>query len=166
MRTALILMVISFVMFPFFFEAQSATVGDIVTDFTLEDVDGNDVSLYDYEDYVIFINYFGIFCSHCSAEVPYLENNIWQYYNELGGNSNDVPVVVLGLTDLREAHAGSNGDYDQGYINLVNHIANKGITYPVLIEDEARTANHPRQCRSLWEREHNKHRKTYPVICD
>ena len=33
--------------------------GDVVSDFTLLDLEGNQVSLSDYEGYVIFINFFG-----------------------------------------------------------------------------------------------------------
>lgn len=32
-------------------------VGDVVDDFTLDDVDGNPVSLYDFQGMVIFINF-------------------------------------------------------------------------------------------------------------
>ena len=32
--------------------------GDIVENFTLEDMDGNAVNLYDYNGYAIFINFF------------------------------------------------------------------------------------------------------------
>jgi len=40
--------------------AQTYSEGDIANDFTLMDVDGNEVSLYDYEGYAIFINFFGV----------------------------------------------------------------------------------------------------------
>jgi len=46
--------------FPMIIIGEGTEAGNIATNFSLEDVDGNIVSLFDYDGYVIFINYFGI----------------------------------------------------------------------------------------------------------
>ena len=41
-------------------DAQVVKKGDIAPDFTLQDMDGNEHTLYEYEGYVIFFNIFGV----------------------------------------------------------------------------------------------------------
>jgi hypothetical protein len=37
---------------------QTYVIGDVVDNFTLLDMDGNSVSLFDYEGYAIYLNFF------------------------------------------------------------------------------------------------------------
>ena len=59
-------------------------IGDVVNDFTLLDVDGNSVSLYDFEGDVILLNFFATWCPPCNEESPILEQHFWQEYQDQG----------------------------------------------------------------------------------
>jgi len=123
------------VAFCFSVDAQ-VTQGDVVPDFTLKDMDGNERTLYEYEDYVIFFNIFGATDYYSGKEAPYLETDIWQYYNNMGGNANGVPVMVIGYSDITGAWSGSGGKYSTGLKEMKNFIDEHNITYTILIEDK------------------------------
>jgi len=72
-------------------------LGDTVNDFTLLDLDGNSVSLYDFEGDVILLNFFATWCPPCNEESPILETNFWQQYQDQG-------FTVLAV-NLLEEHA-------------------------------------------------------------
>ena len=59
-------------------------LGDTVEDFTLPDLDGNPVSLYDFQGDVILLNFFATWCPPCNDESPILEENFWQEYQDYG----------------------------------------------------------------------------------
>ncbi len=50
-----------------------ATVGQPAPDFTLPDLDGESVSLSDFEGRPLFINFWRINCTPCREELPYLQ---------------------------------------------------------------------------------------------
>jgi cytochrome c biogenesis protein CcmG/thiol:disulfide interchange protein DsbE len=51
----------------------AAEVGDPAPDFTLEDMDGNMVSLSDYRGQFVILNFFASWCPPCRAEAPALQ---------------------------------------------------------------------------------------------
>ena len=53
-------------------------VGDTAADFTANDQNNNDVSLYDYSGNVILFNFSADWCGPCNDEAPHLET----FYNE------------------------------------------------------------------------------------
>lgn len=89
-------------------------VGDTMADFTLLDVDGVPVSLYDFRGDIIVINFFATWCPGCNEEAQSLEHEIWQEYREDG-------VTVLAI-DLQEQVA-----------VVKPWIAAQGVTYRVLM---------------------------------
>ncbi len=67
-------------------------VGEIAPDFTLFDLDGNELSLSDFRGKVVFINFWATWCPPCRAEMPEIES-IYQDYK-------DKDVVVIGVDIL------------------------------------------------------------------
>jgi len=76
---------------------QGATVGinvgQIAPDFTLADLDGNEISLSDFRGKAVFINFWATWCPPCRAEMPEIES-VYQDYKDKG-------AVVIGV-DIRE----------------------------------------------------------------
>ncbi len=75
---------------------QEATVGvnvgDLAPDFTLTDLEGNQVSLSDFRGKAVFINFWATWCPPCRAEMPEIEA-VYQEYK-------DKNVVVVGVDIL------------------------------------------------------------------
>ncbi len=69
-------------------------VGEVAPDFTLTDLEGNEVTLSEYRGKVVFINFWATWCPACRAEMPEMEA-IYQEYKDKG-------VVVIGV-DIQEA---------------------------------------------------------------
>ncbi len=85
-------------------------------DFTLNDVDNIQVSLSDFANQVLVLNFFATWCGPCQDEMPRLDTNIWQAYKDQG-------VMVLGI-DLLE---------DLGQVKLF--AVNNGVTFRLAIDD-------------------------------
>ena len=79
-------------------DGQEATagvnVGELAPDFTLIDLEGNQVSLSDFRGKTVFVNFWATWCPPCRAEMPEIEA-VYQEYKDKG-------VVVIGV-DIREA---------------------------------------------------------------
>lgn len=89
-------------------------VGDTMDDFTLLDVDGVPVSLYDFAGDIIVVNFFATWCPGCNEEAQSLEHEVWREYQGDG-------VTVLAI-DLQEQ------------VGVVRSwIAAQGVTYRVLM---------------------------------
>ena len=89
-------------------------LGDTIDDFTLNDLNGNPVSLSDFADDIIVINFFATWCPGCNVEAAILENNIHQVYQEHG-------VTVIAI-DLQEQVA-----------IVQNWVDSQGVTYQILL---------------------------------
>ncbi len=72
--------------------AVNAAVGQPAPDFTLADLDGNQVSLSDLRGKTVFINFWATWCGPCRVEMPEIEAIHQQY--------KDKDVVVLGVDIL------------------------------------------------------------------
>lgn len=82
--------------------------------FTLPDLDGNDVSLSDFEGKVVVLDLWATWCPPCRQEVPLLVS----LYEELG----DRGLVVVGV------------GLDEGGVRVLRPFAEEnGVTYPILI---------------------------------
>jgi peroxiredoxin len=99
--------------------AASALVktGEEAPDFTLQQLDGPQVSLSDFRGKVVLINLFGYNCSFCLAGAATIEK-VWQDYQESGN------FVLLGV------------DIWNGTARQVDAIFRQGTktTYPLLLE--------------------------------
>ncbi|UOQ93993.1 TlpA family protein disulfide reductase [Halobacillus shinanisalinarum] len=59
--------------------STAAEIGDPAPDFTLEDMDGNMVSLSDYQGQFVVLNFFASWCPPCREEAPELQDFEEQY---------------------------------------------------------------------------------------
>ena len=93
-----------------------------VTDFTLNDVDGNSVSLSEYagKGKPVIISFWATWCKPCIAEMPHLQ----QIYER-----NKAVVLAISL-DGPETEA-----------DVAPFVKSKGFTFPVLIDTETRAAS-------------------------
>ncbi|MFC1991764.1 TlpA family protein disulfide reductase [Chloroflexota bacterium] len=69
------------------------TKGTLAPDFTLTDLDGNQVSLSDFRGKTVFLNFWATWCPPCRAEMPEMES-VYQEYK-------DKEVVIIGV-DIQE----------------------------------------------------------------
>jgi peroxiredoxin len=89
-------------------------LGDTVEDFTLLDLDGNPVSLYDFQGDVILLNFFATWCPPCNDEALILEENFWQEYQDEG-------FTVLAVDLLEQAWV------------VEEWVEGLGLTYPTVL---------------------------------
>jgi thiol-disulfide isomerase/thioredoxin len=79
--------------------AAPLDVGGTATDFTLMEVGTqNPVSLYDFEENIVLLDFFAYWCPHCVTAASELEPEIDQYYQQLGGNPDGIPVRLLAVS--------------------------------------------------------------------
>ena len=62
----------------------SYEIGEPVPDFELPSTSGETVRLSDYRGRPVLIFFTTTWCPYCSAEAPFLEQEIWQRYREQG----------------------------------------------------------------------------------
>lgn len=83
-------------------------------DFTLMDINGNAVSLSDFEGKVVFLNFWATWCRPCRMEIPHFIELIDKYGDDF---------VVLGVAiDNRE------------FEKVPPFMDNMGINYPVVLD--------------------------------
>ncbi len=85
-------------------------------DFTLNNLEGSEVSLKDFEGKVVFLNFWATWCGPCREEMPSMEG-LWQRFKE-------EDFVILAV-DLRE----SRGE-------VVSFMKEYGLTFPVLLDSK------------------------------
>ena len=72
--------------------APAPEIGRLAPDFTLVDLEGNEVTLSDFRGKAVFINFWATWCPPCRAEMPEIEA-VYQEYK-------DKDVVVIGVDIL------------------------------------------------------------------
>ena len=87
---------------------------DEAPDFTLQDLDGNTVSLSDYRGRPVVLNFWATWCGPCRTEIP--------AFSDFADENPD--VVVLGVA--------TDGDLK----SLTKAATELGITYPVLVDSQ------------------------------
>ncbi|GAC1598650.1 MAG: hypothetical protein NVS3B20_20790 [Polyangiales bacterium] len=95
--------------------------GSPATDFTLIDVDGNQVSLSTYlGKTTIVINFWATWCKPCAQEMPYLQR--------LYATRKDQGLIVFGISvDAPETSS-----------QVAPFARDRGYTFPILLDDESR----------------------------
>jgi peroxiredoxin len=88
----------------------------------LATLDGRTVSLDEWRDRAIVLNFWATWCQPCTLEMPTLEA-LWQAYRERG-------LVVVGVSVDRGAPRALLDPY----------LKNLGLTFPILLDPDAATA--------------------------
>jgi peroxiredoxin len=96
---------------------EGVTQGNFARDFTLQTLDGDKVSLSDYEGQVVLVNFWATWCPPCRAEIPDLE----VAYRQHGGEG----FTVLGVSVEESAE------------QVRPFVAAMQMTYPVLLDEKS-----------------------------
>lgn len=86
-------------------EEVEVAIGETAPDFTLENLEGEKVSLSDYKGKIVLINFWATWCKFCDIEMPDL--------NDIDKNNED--VVVLAVNVQEEGSKVSKYIKDGGY---------------------------------------------------
>lgn len=90
--------------------------------FTLARLDGRHAALADYRDRLVILNFWATWCAPCTDEMPTLEA-LWSGYRARG-------LVVLGVSVDRGGPRAL----------LEPYVRNLGITFPILLDPDGKTA--------------------------
>lgn len=91
-----------------------ALVGKKAIDFNVKDLNGNDLSLEQYRDNVILLDFWAVWCAPCIAEMP----NVKQVYEKY----KDENFQIIGIS------------LDQSRDKLVGYLEKEGITWPQVFD--------------------------------
>lgn len=91
--------------------------GKPAPDFTLEDLDGNSVSLADTQGKVTLLNFWATWCGPCKLEMPALQSRHEKYPDQF---------VILAI------------DFDEPKDNVVAFADDLGLTFPILLDPGAK----------------------------
>lgn len=89
-------------------------VGKEAPNFTLRNLDGEEVSLKDYRGKIVLINFWATWCKYCDKEMPDLQ--------KLNDENEDLVVLAV---DVRESKS-----------TVEEYIKKGGYTFPVLLDEK------------------------------
>jgi peroxiredoxin len=96
--------------------AEGINKGDRALAFTLESLDGTEISLSDHRGNVVLINFWATWCGPCRAELPAFEQ-AYQSYRDQG-------FVILGVNEQEAPQV------------IEPFLAEMGVTYPILLDKQ------------------------------
>lgn len=95
--------------------------------FTVKDIDGNDVKLSDFKGKKVYINMWASWCGPCLKEIPELE----KVYQEFKNNDN---FVFLSITSPSDSAFENINAADETKSVIINKAKELNISYPVLFD--------------------------------
>ena len=101
--------------FSFFSGCKASGNDSSSIDFTLDDLDGNEISLSDFRGQIVVLNFWATWCPPCMAEIP----DFVETFNEY----RDKDVQFIGVSD-------------EDISTLKKFAADYNINYPILIDDK------------------------------
>ena len=66
-------------------------IGKLAPDFTLMNLDGEEVSLSDYKGKIVFLNFWATWCPHCVREMP--------DFNKLAAENDDMVILAVDVME-------------------------------------------------------------------
>lgn len=96
---------------------KPGAVGTKAADFALTDLDGNPVSLSDYNGKVVLLNFWATWCPPCKKEIP----DFIRIYNSYKSNG----LEIVGVTGFRDKIS-----------QVTNYVETAKINYPVLFAED------------------------------
>ncbi|WP_165820883.1 redoxin domain-containing protein [Pueribacillus theae] len=104
-----------------FYEESGLKIGEMAPDFTLNDMQGNPVSLSDFRGKKVILNFWGSFCGPCREEMPAMQK-FYETYKE-----KDVEVVAVNLTYFERKRE----EVDQ-------FVEEFGLTFPIPLDEKGK----------------------------
>ena len=95
-------------------------IGNKAPDFTLPTVEGENLSLNEFEGNIIMLNFWATWCGPCKAEMPHFQD----VYNDRSNQG----LVLLSI------------DIGENVSTVKTFVDNEGLTFPVLLDSQAKVA--------------------------
>ncbi|GIP56342.1 TlpA disulfide reductase family protein [Paenibacillus sp. FSL W8-0186] len=96
-------------------------VGNRAPDFTLYNLDGNEVKLSDYRGKTVLLNFWASWCPPCRLEMPHMEKFYAKYADK------DAVVLAVNMTHLEE-----------GKEHVKSFLKDLGLTFPHALDETGR----------------------------
>lgn len=96
-------------------------VGNRAPDFTLYNLDGNEVKLSDYRGKTVLLNFWASWCPPCRLEMPHMEKFYAKYADK------DAVVLAVNMTHLEE-----------GKEHVKSFLEDFGLTFPHALDETGR----------------------------
>lgn len=107
----------------FFLNKETVAKGQnhAADDFTLQDLDGNEISLSDFKGKGVVLNFWATYCPPCEKEMPYL-NNVYKEYKDKG-----IEILAVNAKEPR--------------ILVSPFVEEKNLRFPILLDRTGTTVD-------------------------
>lgn len=102
-------------------------VGDTAYDFTLNDLDGNLISLSDYRGRPVILNFWATWCVPCRVEMPELQQALNDYEDE------GLAILALNQQESREAVEAFFEEFDLSLTSLLDSEGTVSRLYSIVV---------------------------------
>ena len=119
-RSILLIMAFSLFSLSFIKDVYSISMGDMAADFTLKEIKGEEIVLFDIlKDRKAVLVFWATWCPHCRTEIPHIE----KFYAE-----NKDKVAVIGI------------DVGESKRKVENFVRKMKISYPIALDSDGRVS--------------------------